>query len=88
MSLQRFIQNLPLDKKEHLVLGIVYSILIPLGGVLFGLFGALVGLAIGTFLNLYKELYHDLYKKKGNAELYDFIATEIPLIITFISYVM
>ena len=85
MSLQKFIQNIPLDKKEHLVLGVIYSSLIPLGG-LFGVYGALIGFAIGTYLVLWKELWYDLHKKKGKAEFLDFVYNEIPLIITLLAY--
>lgn len=63
MSLQKIIQKIPLDKKEHLVLGVIYSCLIPLGA-LFSIYGALIGFLIGTCLVLWKELWHDLYKKK------------------------
>ena len=85
MSLQKFIQNIPLDKKEHLVLGVIYSTLIPLGGT-FGVFGALSGFGIGLFLILWKEIWHDWRLAKGNAEFMDFVYNVIPLIITLVAY--
>lgn len=87
MSLKELIHSLPLDKKEHIVVGVVYSALIPILG-LFGSSGAFAGFLIGTFLNLYKEIYHDFIQGKGNEELLDFISTEAPILIVFISYIM
>tara|TARA_R110002012_G_scaffold306291_1_gene510917 strand:- start:120 stop:389 length:270 start_codon:yes stop_codon:yes gene_type:complete len=85
MSLKGLIQNLPLDKKEHIIVGVVYSALIPLLGLFFGNIGGLVGFLIGTGLNLWKEIWNDKISKKGNAEVLDFIATELPLIITYLT---
>ena len=85
MSLQKFIQNLPLDKKEHIIVGVVYSALIPLFVLFFGDLGGLIGFLIGTGLNLWKEIWHDKIEQKGNSEWWDFVATEMPLIITFIT---
>tara|TARA_R110002012_G_scaffold146789_1_gene305090 strand:- start:859 stop:1128 length:270 start_codon:yes stop_codon:yes gene_type:complete len=85
MSLKELIQKLPLDKKEHIIVGVVYSALIPLLGLCFGNIGGLVGFLIGTGLNLWKEIWNDKISKRGNAEVLDFIATELPLIITFIA---
>lgn len=87
MSLQKFIQNIPLDKKEHLVLGVIYSVLIPLGGF-FGVFWAIVGFVIGVLLVLWKEIWNDWRLKKGNAEVMDFVYNIIPLVIVLIAYFM
>jgi len=83
MSLKDLIQNLPLDKKEHIVVGVVYSALIPILCLFFGNIGGLVGFLIGTGLNLWKEIWNDKISKRGNAEVLDFIATELPLITTY-----
>jgi len=83
MSLQKFIQNIPLDKKEHVVLGVIYSALIPLLGFFFGFLGGLIGFVIGTSANIYKEVVHDKIQGKGTAEFWDFVATEAPILITF-----
>jgi len=86
--MKNWIQNLPLDKKEHVLVGVIYSALIPILGFLFGGIGALFGFLLGTFLNLWKEIYNDFYKGKGNAEYLDFIATEIPIIITILTFII
>ena len=66
----------------------IYSILIVVLGFFFGNLGALIGLGIGTYLNLWKEIWNDWHKKRGNAELFDFIATQTPLIITYLAYLL
>ena len=88
LKLQKWIQGLALDKKEHNVLGVIYSLPIPILGLLFGGIGALIGFMIGTALNLWKEIYNDFYKEKGNAELLDFVATEIPILISYLSFLV
>jgi len=88
MGLKKFIQNLALDKKEHVLVGVVYSALIPLFGFLFGGIGALFGFLLGTFLNLWKEIYNDFYRGKGNAEYLDFIATETAILITYLAFLL
>ena len=65
MNLQKFIQNIPLDKLQHLAVGVFYSVFIPIFYLAFGFTGALIAFCLGTILNLYKEIYHDYYKKKG-----------------------
>ena len=85
--LQKSIQNLGLDKKEHVIVGVIYSIFIVLGGI-FGIYGAIIGFTIGTFLNLWKEIWNDKIQKKGSAEFWDFVATELPIVITFIAYLL
>lgn len=87
LKLKKWIQKLALDKKEHNLLGVVYSLPIPILGFLFGGTGALIGFLIGTSLNLWKEMYNDFYKEKGNAEFWDFVATEVPILITYLSFV-
>ena len=86
--MKKWIQNLDLDKKEHVIVGVIYSILIPLFGLLFGGIGAFLGFMIGTFLNVWKEVYNDYYKGRGNAEYYDFLATQTPIFLTFITYLI
>ena len=88
MSLKEIIKSIPLDKKEHIVVGVVYSSLIPILSLLFGGVGAIIGFGIGTVLNLYKEVYHDFEQEKGNAELLDFIATQTPIIIVTLTYLI
>ena len=88
MGLKKFIQNLDLDKKEHIVVGVVYSALIPILGFLFGGIGAFIGLAIGTGFNVWKEIYNDFIRQRGNAELLDFVATQAPILIAYLSFLL
>jgi hypothetical protein len=86
--MKKWIQNLDLDKKEHIIVGVIYSAFIPLFGFLFGGIGAFFGIMLGTFFNVWKEIYNDFYKGKGNAEYLDFIATETPIIITILTFIV
>ncbi len=86
MGLKKMIQGMALDKKEHIVIGVLYSSLIPFLAILFGDVGAFVGVYIGTTLNLYKELYNDFFRKKGRPEFLDFIATQVPIMVTLLAY--
>ena len=70
------------------MVGVVYSALIPLLGLFFGGIGAFLGFLIGTFLNVWKEVYNDYYKGKGNAEYLDFIATQAPILIAYLSFLL
>jgi len=88
MKLKKLIQNLALDKKEHIVVGVVYSALIPILGFLFGEVGAFIGLVIGTSFNVWKEIYNDFIRQRGNAELLDFIATQAPILIAYLSFLL
>ena len=71
--IKRFIDNIAIDKKDHVLLGIIIGF--PL--VLF--FGFIGGL-IGIFLVGAKEVIHDWSFKKGNPEWLDFIASAVPII--------
>lgn len=86
--MKKWIQNLGLDKKEHIIVGVVYSVLILLFGYLFGGIGAFFGFMVGTSLNVWKEIYNDFYKEKGNAEWWDFIATQTPILITYLTFLL
>ena len=86
--MKKWIQNLDLDKKEHVIVGVIYSAFIPLFAFLFGGIGALFGFLLGTCFNVWKEIYNDFYKGKGNAEYLDFIATETPIIITILTFIL
>lgn len=88
MSLKKLVQKLPKDKKEHIIVGVVYSLLIPILSFIFGFYGGLIGFLLGTYFNLYKEIKHDLIDKKGTPEFLDFLATETPILITFLTYII
>ena len=76
--IKRFIDNIPLDKKDHIILGIIIGF--PLV-ILFGQIGGLVGLAL---VGIFKEVIHDWLQKKGNPEWLDFIASAAPIIMFMI----
>lgn len=81
MNLQKFIQKIPLDKKDHIILGIIIGF--PLV-MLFGWVGGLVGIAlVGA-----KEVAHDWLQKKGNPEWLDFWASAVPIIMFIILKLM
>jgi hypothetical protein len=102
--IKKFINDLADDKKDHVVLGqILASFITPFAlflAIVFYLhltikdlielifFGATFVFIIGTLLNIGKELVHDWYYEKGTPEWNDFIATEIPLLTSYLPYVI
>lgn len=75
--LKRFINSIAIDKKDHVLLGIIIGFPLVLS---FGTIGGLIALAlVGA-----KELIHDKLFKKGNPEWLDFIASAIPVIMFMI----
>lgn len=87
-KLQDFLNKIPQDKKNHIIVGLMLSTLIPMLGYPFGDLGALIGLIIGTGVNLWKELIHDKHQKKGAAELVDFVSTETPILIVYLTFLI
>ena len=93
-ELQKFIQEIPIDKKDHVILGEIVGFTLTISTMLFFAFvgsffniallmaiiGANLGgcLAIGFFA--WKEMYIDKYKKLGKPEWWDFIASSLPVI--------
>ena len=71
--IKRFIDNIAIDKKDHVLLGIIIGFPLVL---LFGFIGGLIGI----FLVGAKEVIHDWSFKKGNPEWLDFIASAVPII--------
>ena len=71
--IKRFIDSIAIDKKDHILLGIIIGF--PLV-MLLGVYGGLIGI----FLVGAKEVVHDWSFKKGNPEWLDFIASAIPII--------
>ena len=64
--MKNWIQNLPLDKKEHIIVGVIYSAFIPLFAFLFGGIGAFFGFMLGTFFNrLERNLQRFFIKAKA-----------------------
>jgi uncharacterized protein involved in cysteine biosynthesis len=75
--IKKIIDSIAIDKKDHILLGIIVGF--PLVFSL-GLYGGLFAL----FLVAIKELVYDWFFKKGNPEWLDFIASAIPIILFMI----
>jgi uncharacterized protein involved in cysteine biosynthesis len=75
--IKKIIDSIAIDKKDHILLGIIVGF--PLVFLL-GLYGGLFAL----FLVAIKELVYDWFFKKGNPEWLDFIASAIPIILFLI----
>ena len=89
----KFINSIPKDKKDHIIVGLIYSTMIIVFAFIgsffnFTFIGASLGFAVGTYFNLWKELWHDWKLGKGNPEWLDFIATEIPILITYLAFLI
>jgi len=75
--LKRFINSIAIDKKDHVLLGLI------IGFPLILLFGNLGGL-IALILVASKEVVNDFWLGKGNPEWLDFIASAIPILMLII----
>ena len=87
--IKKIIDGIPRDKKDHVLLGMFVGYPLQLLGVaidilfntnVFFLIGTIVGIAIVGL----KEVLHDWYLGKGNPEWWDFIASAIPIIATWL----
>lgn len=75
--LKKLINSIAIDKKDHVLLGLIIGFPLVL---LFGNIGGLIALAlVGA-----KEVVLDWLFKKGNPEWLDFIASAIPIIMLMI----
>lgn len=84
--IKKFIDRLPKDKKDHVLLGIILGYPLMLIGFIIDLFFFLnfytfVGALIATLLVASKEVIIDWIQGKGNPEFYDFLASWIPILI-------
>ena len=79
--IKRFIDSIAIDKKDHVLLGIIIGFPLVL---LFGFIGGLIGI----FLVGSKEVVNDWIFKKGNPEWLDFIASAVPIILFMILKVL
>jgi hypothetical protein len=102
--IKKFINDLADDKKDHVVLGqILASFITPIAliiGVIFYFFvpiNVLVKIVfftatfvfgVGSSINAWKELVHDWIKGLGTPEWLDFLATEIPLLTSYLPYLI
>ena len=79
--IKRFIDNIAIDKKDHVLLGIIIGFPLVL---FFGFIGGLIGITlVGS-----KEVVNDWIFKKGNPEWLDFIASAVPIILFMILKVL
>ena len=79
--IKRFIDSIAIDKKDHVLLGIIIGFPLVL---LFGFIGGLIGITlVGS-----KEVVNDWIFKKGNPEWLDFIASAVPIILFMILKVL
>ena len=87
--IKRIIDNIALDKKDHVLLGmfIGYPLMI-LGFVIDQIlnvdFMLVSGGIIAIILVGLKELIHDWYQDKGNPELADFLYSAVPILFPLI----
>jgi hypothetical protein len=102
--INKFIDNLADDKKDHVVAGqAMASFITPLALLIAVIFcskltinetikymfyGATFVFVIGTLINAFKELIYDLVLGKGTPEWKDFLATEIPLLTSYLPYLL
>ena len=91
--IKRVINNIALDKKDHVLLGMFvgYPLMI-LGFVIDQIYNvdfALVSGAIaGIALVGLKELIHDWYLGKGKPELADFLYSALPILFSLLTYII
>ena len=79
--IKRFIDSIAIDKKDHVLLGIIIGFPLVL---FFGFIGGLIGITlVGS-----KEVVNDWIFKKGNPEWLDFIASAVPIILFMILKVL
>ncbi len=75
--IKKLIDSIAIDKKDHVLLGIIIGFPLVL---LFGNIGGLIALALVGL----KEVWHDWRLGKGKPEWLDFIASAIPVIMFMI----
>ncbi len=89
--IKKIINSIPKDKKDHVLLGMFigypFMILGYLIDVYFNInFMFISGSLISILLVGLKEILHDGIMGKGNVELWDFIASAIPIAFPLITY--
>jgi len=91
--IKKIIDGIPKDKKDHVLLGMFVGYPLQILGVaidillntnIYFLIGTITGIVIVGL----KEVLHDWYLGKGHPEWWDFIASAIPIVITFAFYVI
>ena len=91
--IKTIINNIPKDKKDHVLLGMFvgYPLMI-LGYIIDFYFNIdfmfITGGLFAVLLVGLKEIIHDGILGKGNVELWDFIASAIPILFPLITYAL
>ena len=91
--IKKFIDSIAYDKKDHVILGLIYGFffitILSLIGSIFGrkwkIIGATIGFIISTLLVAAKEIINDWLQGKGKPEFNDFVASEIPIIAIYLN---
>jgi len=78
MSLKKLINKIPLDKKDHVLLGMILGF--PLV-IAFDFWGGMSALILVTA----KEVVYDKLQNKGNPEFLDFVYSAVPIIMLMIT---
>ncbi len=91
--IKKIIDSIPKYKKDHVLLGMFVGYPLQILGVAIDiLFNTNIYFLIATIAGIIivglKEILHDWYWGKGHPEWWDFIASAIPIIITFAFYVI
>ncbi len=91
--IKKIIHSIPKDKKDHVLLGMFVGYPLQILGVAIDiLFNTNIYFLIATIAGIVivglKEVLHDWYWGKGHPEWWDFIASAIPIVITFAFYVI
>ncbi len=89
--IKRIINNIALDKKDHVLLGMLvgYPLMI-LGFVIDQIYNVdfmlVSGAIAGVVIVALKEIVYDWYLGKGNPELADFLYSALPILFSLIMY--
>lgn len=89
--IKKIINNIPKDKKDHVLLGMFIGYPLMLLGYLIDVyfninFMFISGALFSILLVGLKEILHDGILGKGNVEIWDFIASAIPIAFPLITY--
>ena len=91
--IKKTINNIPRDKKDHVLLGMFVGYPLMILGYIIDLLSGLnfvimVGGILGIVLVGLKEIAHDWIMGLGNPEWWDFIASAIPIVFPIITYLL
>ncbi len=91
--IKRIINNIALDKKNHVLLGMFvgYPLMI-LGFVIDHIYNVdfmlVYGAIAGIVIVALKEIVYDWYLGKGNPELADFLYSALPILFSLVTYLI